>query len=135
MLRCLDPNATWTYELPGQDDVAADSRVRLVCRYLPLAQLFEFRDRRAAAIAIHNDREAVNAILAVMRMAVVQTHGVATGGDVAVLCDVLSLAQLIELSHELERAQNLREIDLGKSGSPSRGGRDGSAAAAESTGA
>lgn len=124
MLRCLDPNALWTYELAGQEDLPADARVRLRCRYLTVAQLFAFRELRSQATARHDDREAINTLLAALCVVVVEVLGVPRGDGAAsvgpdALLEVLTAAQCFELAFRLENAQSIAERELGKSGSPS----------------
>lgn len=130
-LRAIDPSASWTYDLP-----CAGGVVRLVCRYITVRQLLQYREKRAAALDGGNDVVIVEALMDALRM-VVRTC-IPPGGEAARpddLLDMLTLSELWELSHELAVRQSLAEEDLGKSESARPTAAAPSAANAEVAGA
>lgn len=138
MLRCLDPSATYEYTLPDQDDVPADRRVRLVCRFLSMAAVIRLRAQRMSALNIDQegkarpipDPERLDRLLAAYRMVVVRVLN-GPREDADVIAELGSWSQLWDWLHGLMSEQSVTEHELGKSQSRQHGGAARSAADAD----
>lgn len=131
MLRCLDPKATYEYELPGQQDLAPELRVRTVCRFLSLAASIRCRNLRASALDKGiDDAERVARLMDAFRAVVVRVVN-ASGDGVEALTEIGSWQDLFDWFHGMQSAQAVTEDELGKSQSRQPGGAAASAAHAD----
>lgn len=107
-LRAIDPDSTWTHELPGG--------LRLRCRFLTVRKLLRYRELRESALGGTNDVVIVESLLDAINLVVVDCrHESGEQSPPAALLDMLTLNELWDLSHELAIRQSLAEADLGKS--------------------
>jgi len=59
MLRCLDRQATFTFEPPSQDDVPSEQRFRLHCRFISCEERLRVQRMRRDMFAKTTDAEGV----------------------------------------------------------------------------
>lgn len=145
MLECLDPNATYLCDiLPDrQADVAPESRIRLVCRYISCGLRESIVGALQAALrAGGTDAECTDAMLAQLARIVVSVRNLPAsvpGCDsvpqsVEGLRWVCELMDLPEIIHDALRAQELSRAERGKSRSRRRGGTEPSPTATAAEG-
>ena len=137
MLIAMDPSATWEHELPDQEDLPPERRVVLVCRYLTLAKWLRFRKTRAESAATRDGDAHVAMLLEAVSMVVKEVR-LGDGGEPqgpSSLLDILTFAQLLDLTNTLLTAQTAREKALKNSGPLQPGSPEPSAAGAGGAGA
>lgn len=133
MLRCLDPNATFAYEPPGQDDVPAEQRLRIHCRYLSLGASMRLRQRRIDMHAAGlNDLQRCQMLVEVLAAQVVRIENLPAGTADGVngLVDVAGWVELSTWLSDISLANEVSESERGKSRSQPPGDAERSAAAA-----
>lgn len=132
MLRALDPNATFTYEPKGQEELPPNHRLRLVCRYLTMRQHLAIRDKRIETLRLTEDDKWASACLDMLRTMVVRVEGHPDGReDIDGLLDVATPYQLWDWIAWISRQQDLTERDLGNFVSPQPGAAAPCASSAE----
>jgi hypothetical protein len=134
MLKALDPNATWEYELPGQEDLAPEERVVLVSRFLTVRQANEARASRTLALdgeRTTTDAAYIEAVMAVFRIAGTRvTRGGKDLGDADTLQDIATLGDLWEWGGAMIGRQTLSETERKNSASRQPGSQAPSAVSA-----
>lgn len=134
MLRAMDPGATWSFVLPGQEGMA--DPVRMECRFLSVRGVMKFRDARAAVLSAGTDTDMVRLMREALEQAVVSVHGLPPGLEgVDGLLEVATIPQVLEWLGEIVKRQTLAERDRKNSESRQPGSPEPSAASAGPDGA
>lgn len=126
MLTMVDRDSEWIWEIPGQDNVPPERRIRAICRARTVRQWLRYRDTRKRALTEPGmaDDVVIATLIQAAAEIIIRLENVPEDVTPAAegLIDLATVSELMSWTADLGQAAQSGGVLAGKSVSPLHGG-------------